>query len=118
MKIINASVALLAILGSVPAYADVAISPFSKDLFTGCVQGRDIGLLTKSSNPILLLGSVVYTGKVLNDDGTVGSGLVRIPLPLPLVTSDAGSPDISTCEHNFQTSADGNVSFLGFSLRA
>ncbi|MBV2149157.1 hypothetical protein KRZ98_12790 [Sphingobium sp. AS12] len=118
MKYHCAAITLICAFFSVPARADVAISAFSKDLFTGCVQGRDIGSLTKSSNPILLLGSVVYTGKVLNDDGTIGSGLVRVPLPLPLITSDAGSPDISTCEHNFQTSADGSISFLGFSLNA
>lgn len=108
----------VALAAASAASAEVKIDPFKEDLFKGCVQGDDIGAMTKVSNPILLLGSVVHTGKVLNGQGQIVDGLVRKPLALPLITTDSASPDVSTCEHNFKVSADGNISFLGFGLNA
>lgn len=104
-------------LVSTAARADVNIKEYSENLFQGCVSGDDIGVLTGVSNPLLLLGSMVYSGNVLTPQGPK-PGLVRQPLALPLITSDAASPDISTCEHNFSVKNDGNLTFLGFSLSA
>ncbi len=114
---IRSAIGAALLLCASPALADVKVQPFSQDLFAGCVAGQDIGALTEVSNPLLLLGSIVYSGKVLSTTG-VKDGLVRQSLPLPIISTDAGSPDVSTCEHNFSVNADANLSFLGFALGA
>jgi hypothetical protein len=110
-------VLLTTAFSSTPALAEVKVEPFTSSLFSGCVSGNDIGQLVDSSNPISLLGSLVYTGDVLTPSG-IKRGLVRQPLALPIITTDSVSPDVTTCEHNFSVGADSNLSFLGFALSA
>ena len=114
---VRLAISFASLIFASPALAEVQVQPFSSNLFAGCVAGRDIGVLTDVSNPLLLLGSIVYPGKILTPAG-IKDGLVRQSLPLPIVSTDAGSPDVSTCEHNFAVNTDANLSFLGFALTA
>lgn len=112
--------ALMAAFVAMPVLAqdNPSIDNFNAARFTGCYSGRDIGALTRVSNPLLLLGSLTYVGPVMGDNGQTSQGWVREPLSLPIVTAETTSPDQATCTVKFETVAGGSISFLGLSVNA
>lgn len=103
---------------SVAAQDNPAIDNFNTAEFSSCYNGRDIGALTRVSNPLLLLGSLTYVGTVLGDNGQTTQGWVREPLSLPIITAETISPDQATCTVKFETVAGGSINFLGLSVNA
>lgn len=103
---------------SAAAQDNPAIDNFNTAQFNGCYSGRDIGALTRVSNPLLLLGSLTYVGTVLGDNGQTTQGWVREPLSLPIITAETTSPDQATCTVKFETVSGGSINFLGLSVNA
>ncbi|MES3097270.1 hypothetical protein [Sphingomonas aerolata] len=114
------SLALVAASFSVQARAqnNPKVEDFNATSFDECITGRDIGKLTGVSNPMLLLGSITYVGKVIKSDGTIGAGWVRQPLSLPVITSEDVSPDVATCSKKFEAAKTGSIGVLGLTLNA
>lgn len=121
MKSIIAALSLASTLtaaSTVVAQDNPAVDNFDARRFASCYSGRDIGALTRVSNPLLLLGSLTYVGPVMGESGASATGWVREPMSLPITTSESTSPDTATCTVKFETVTGGNVSFLGFSTNA
>lgn len=112
------AVAAALISSSAQAQNNPAINDFNATSFDDCVMGRDIGKLTGVSNPMLLLGSLAYIGKVMKYDGSLGDGWVRQTMSLPIVTAESVTPDVTTCTKRFETTADGSINVLGLSIGA
>lgn len=112
--------ALVAASYSVQAVAknNPAVTDFGATSFDECIAGRDIGKLTGVSNPMLLLGSIAYVGKIIKSDGTMGAGWVRQPLSLPVITSEDVSPDVATCSKRFEAAKNGSIGVLGLAINA
>lgn len=121
MKRLLTLVAALAATIAAPAYAQNLndnIADYRADLFQNCYAGRDIGALTRVSNPLQLLGAIAYIGPVMGPDGTTTQGWTRETLALPILAAEAIDPDNTTCTYEFEATSDGNVSVLGFTFGA
>jgi hypothetical protein len=94
------------------------VPDFQSSMFQNCTTGTNIGDVTKVSNPMLLLGSLLYFGTQTDLTGATSTGLIREPLALPIISSDATSPDQVTCNFAFEATGSTSLSIPGLSISA
>jgi hypothetical protein len=116
--VIFASTLFFSITGVASAQNNPAIQDYRTDLFGNCIGGTDIGELTKISDPIRLIGSIVYSGPIMLSGGEIGRGWAKAPIAFPVTSSESTSPETTTCTYTFETTTNGSVNVLGFAIAA
>lgn len=115
---ISAGILFFSIHGVANAQNNSTIADYKADMFKDCIGGTDIGELAKLSDPIRLIGSLVYSGRIMLLGGKIGRGWAKAPIAFPVTSNESTSPETPTCSYTFETIADGSVNILGFSVAA
>ena len=113
-RIFIAFTAILCATSANAASPNLAINDFDSETLTNCVAGEDLGIKLGMSNPLTLIGNLVFTSKGQNGKTTLN----RQPMALPTVVADAGSPDQTTCSITMRATLNGSLNILGVSAAA
>lgn len=109
---------LMAMVLPVPCLAQIDESDvveFTPELFGSCFDPGQLRVVNSFNDPLSVIGSVIY-----RDTALFGGEreIQHRPISLPIIVSDATSPDNQMCDVTFKNSTGGSVEVFGVKVAA